>query len=172
MGFGPGLALRGPERGMEEATQGLEIEKNVTFWYFRAGIAFFGISSCFYIWIFFVEQIAIIVTVLLIIFLVMFFIYNHSIQKRFEIPEGFNAYSTNPMANMKDLMSKKIQPGTLTHLNKAFSLDQNEKVNAQERIEQDSELLYDYLENKCGSFYLCGPSDGMSTQMRAAVVDV
>merc|ERR1712136_30054 len=111
---------------------GLEIEKNVTFWYFRAGIAFFGISASLYIWIFFHQDIAIIVTVLLSIFLLVFFKYNHSIQKRFEIPEGcdtvfnFGAYSSNPMANMnpspasvqsgppvprEDLTSKKNQPG-------------------------------------------------------------
>jgi len=64
------------------------------------------------------------------------------------------------------------EEGTLTHLKKAFSRDQEEKVYAQHRIEQDPELLYDYLENKGGSFYLCGPAGGMPAQMRKAVVDV
>lgn len=35
--------------------------------------------------------------------------------------------------------------GILTHLKKAFSRDQKEKIYAQHRIEEDPELFYDYM---------------------------
>ena len=61
--------------------------------------------------------------------------------------------------------------GILTHLKKAFSRDQEEKIYAQHRITEDPELLYDYMVNKDAAFYLCGPAGNMPAQMKAAVVE-
>ena len=61
--------------------------------------------------------------------------------------------------------------GILTHLRKAFSRDQEEKIYAQHRITEDPELLYDYMVNKDAAFYLCGPAGNMPKQMKDAVVD-
>lgn len=48
--------------------------------------------------------------------------------------------------------------GILTHLRLAFSRDQKEKVYIQNKIEQDTDVLFDLLVQKKGSFYLCGPT--------------
>ena len=60
--------------------------------------------------------------------------------------------------------------GTLTDLKKAFSRDQPEKIYAQHRIAEDEALLYDYMHNKKGSFYLCGPAGAMPAQIKDAVM--
>lgn len=60
--------------------------------------------------------------------------------------------------------------GILTDLKKAFSRDQEHKIYAQHRIEEDPHLLYDYLIKQEGSFYLCGPAGNMPAQMREAVI--
>jgi sulfite reductase (NADPH) flavoprotein alpha-component len=62
-----------------------------------------------------------------------------------------------------------VADGSLTHLKKAFSRDQPEKIYAQTRIAEDPELLYDYMVNKDAAFYLCGPAGNMPAQMKAAV---
>lgn len=61
--------------------------------------------------------------------------------------------------------------GLLTDLKKAFSRDQEHKIYAQHRIEEDPHLLYDYLIKQEGSFYLCGPAGNMPAQMRTAVIN-
>ena len=61
--------------------------------------------------------------------------------------------------------------GLLTHLKKAFSRDQPEKIYAQHRITEDPELFYDYMVNKDASFYLCGPAGNMPAQMKQAAVE-
>lgn len=70
-----------------------------------------------------------------------------------------------------DEMEAYLADGTLTHIKKAFSRDQPEKIYAQTRIAEDPELLYDYMVNKDASFYLCGPAGNMPAQMKTAVVD-
>ena len=45
-----------------------------------------------------------------------------------------------------------VADGSLTHLKKAFSRDQPEKIYAQTRISEDPELLYDYMVNKDAAF--------------------
>jgi sulfite reductase alpha subunit-like flavoprotein/pyruvate/2-oxoacid:ferredoxin oxidoreductase beta subunit/pyruvate/2-oxoacid:ferredoxin oxidoreductase alpha subunit/Pyruvate/2-oxoacid:ferredoxin oxidoreductase gamma subunit/Pyruvate/2-oxoacid:ferredoxin oxidoreductase delta subunit len=64
-----------------------------------------------------------------------------------------------------------VEDGVLTHLKKAFSRDQEHKIYAQTRIEEDPHLIYDYMVNRNGSFYLCGPAGNMPKQMKEAVVN-
>ncbi|KAI9483368.1 MAG: hypothetical protein EXX96DRAFT_557953 [Benjaminiella poitrasii] len=48
--------------------------------------------------------------------------------------------------------------GVLSHMGLAFSRDQKEKVYIQHKMMEDAEMLADYLLNKKGHFYLCGPT--------------
>ncbi|KAI8372916.1 uncharacterized protein BYT42DRAFT_578533 [Radiomyces spectabilis] len=48
--------------------------------------------------------------------------------------------------------------GILSHMGLAFSRDQKEKVYIQHKMMEDAEMLHDYLINKNGHFYLCGPT--------------
>jgi len=48
--------------------------------------------------------------------------------------------------------------GLLTHLQLAFSRDQTEKIYIQHKISEDSKLLHEFMLNKEGHFYLCGPT--------------
>ncbi|CAB4400918.1 unnamed protein product [Rhizophagus irregularis] len=48
--------------------------------------------------------------------------------------------------------------GLLTHLRLAFSRDQENKVYIQHKMQEDSELLHQYLLKDEGWFYLCGPT--------------
>jgi len=48
--------------------------------------------------------------------------------------------------------------GLLTHLRLAFSRDQPEKLYIQHKIKEDSQILWDFLSQKKGHFYLCGPT--------------
>lgn len=86
--FGPGLALRGPEDGMDQAVHGLEIEKKITFWYFRYGIVCFILAVGIWVWILEPWLIAVTVCSTLVFFLFAFWKYNIRIQNRFRIPEG------------------------------------------------------------------------------------
>jgi sulfite reductase alpha subunit-like flavoprotein/pyruvate/2-oxoacid:ferredoxin oxidoreductase beta subunit/ferredoxin len=60
--------------------------------------------------------------------------------------------------------------GILTELVCAFSRDQEKKVYVQNRMQENYEMLYEYLVEKEGFFYLCGPS-GPVVPVRQAVVD-
>ncbi|GES75561.1 sulfite reductase (NADPH) flavoprotein alpha-component [Rhizophagus clarus] len=48
--------------------------------------------------------------------------------------------------------------GLLTHLRLAFSRDQENKVYIQHKMQEDAELLHQYLLKDEGWFYLCGPT--------------
>ncbi|PVU97137.1 hypothetical protein BB559_002138 [Furculomyces boomerangus] len=48
--------------------------------------------------------------------------------------------------------------GVLTKLRLAFSRDQKQKVYIQHKLKSDAEMLTDWLLEKKGSFYLCGPT--------------
>ncbi|KAI8097197.1 uncharacterized protein BX664DRAFT_275770 [Halteromyces radiatus] len=50
------------------------------------------------------------------------------------------------------------QDGVLSRMGLAFSRDQKEKVYIQHKMKEDAEMLHDYLINKNGHFYLCGPT--------------
>merc|ERR1712137_48195 len=48
--------------------------------------------------------------------------------------------------------------GVLSHMGLAFSRDQPHKVYIQHKIAEDSQLLWNLLNQKQGHFYLCGPT--------------
>ncbi|KAJ1920543.1 sulfite reductase [NADPH] flavoprotein component [Mycoemilia scoparia] len=48
--------------------------------------------------------------------------------------------------------------GLLTHLRLAFSRDQKEKVYIQHRMQEDAEILSEFMLKQGGHFYLCGPT--------------
>ncbi|CAO3641888.1 unnamed protein product [Cunninghamella blakesleeana] len=50
------------------------------------------------------------------------------------------------------------QDGVLSHMGLAFSRDQKHKIYIQHKMKEDAEMLHDYLINKNGHFYLCGPT--------------
>ncbi|CAO3596158.1 unnamed protein product [Absidia cylindrospora] len=50
------------------------------------------------------------------------------------------------------------QDGVLSRMGLAFSRDQKEKIYIQHKMKEDAEMLHDYLINKNGHFYLCGPT--------------
>ncbi|KAI9015659.1 hypothetical protein CLU79DRAFT_721465 [Phycomyces nitens] len=51
-----------------------------------------------------------------------------------------------------------LADGVLSHMGLAFSRDQVEKVYIQHKMKEDAKMLSDYLVNKDGHFYLCGPT--------------
>ena len=58
--------------------------------------------------------------------------------------------------------------GILNELHCAFSRDQEHKIYVQDRVNEQSELIYDYIFKQGGYFYLCGPS-GPIDNVREAV---
>lgn len=62
-----------------------------------------------------------------------------------------------------------MEAGILTELHTAFSRDQDHKIYVQNRMDEQSELLYEYIFKGNGYFYLCGPS-GPLVPVRNAVV--
>ncbi|KAK9717400.1 sulfite reductase [NADPH] flavoprotein component [Basidiobolus ranarum] len=48
--------------------------------------------------------------------------------------------------------------GLLTHLQLAFSRDQKQKIYIQHKMQEDSQLLHQYMLQEDGHFYLCGPT--------------
>lgn len=59
--------------------------------------------------------------------------------------------------------------GVVTNLHLAFSRDQAHKIYVQNKIEENPELIYDYLWKKKGYFYLCGPAGNVPPAVRDAV---
>eukprot|EP00658_Telonema_sp_P-2_P022053 TRINITY_DN18802_c0_g1_i1.p1 TRINITY_DN18802_c0_g1~~TRINITY_DN18802_c0_g1_i1.p1 ORF type:complete len:938 (+),score=218.44 TRINITY_DN18802_c0_g1_i1:203-3016(+) len=60
------------------------------------------------------------------------------------------------------------QAGILNSTHCAFSRDQDHKIYVQDRVNEQSELVYDYIFKRGGYFYLCGPS-GPIEDVREAV---
>ena len=84
--WGPGLALRGPEGSMKTAVDGMKIEQEWAIRFFALGVFFFHMSSLCYAWVAFTEQrVATVVTVILIVFLMMFFIAAVRINQKFKL---------------------------------------------------------------------------------------
>jgi len=74
-------------------------------------------------------------------------------------------YQTGGYSEIDDFKKSDI----LTELHTAFSRDQDYKIYVQDRMNEQSKLLYDYLFKGNGYFYLCGPS-GPLVPVRNAVV--
>lgn len=60
------------------------------------------------------------------------------------------------------------EAGILNELHCAFSRDQDYKIYVQDKVNEQSELVYDYIFKQNGYFYLCGPS-GPIEAVREAV---
>lgn len=88
--FGPGLALRGPENGMERAVLGLQTEKRVTFWYFKAGVTCFSLATGLHLFLWYNLYVSCSMFVIYVSFVIIFMRYDYKIQKLFEIPENFD----------------------------------------------------------------------------------
>jgi sulfite reductase (NADPH) flavoprotein alpha-component len=61
--------------------------------------------------------------------------------------------------------------GVLTHLDTAFSRDQQKKVYVQDRMREKSEELYKWLEDGA-YFYVCGDATRMAKDVETALLDV
>eukprot|EP01065_Artemidia_motanka_P047259 TRINITY_DN7361_c0_g1_i1.p1 TRINITY_DN7361_c0_g1~~TRINITY_DN7361_c0_g1_i1.p1 ORF type:complete len:2051 (+),score=805.57 TRINITY_DN7361_c0_g1_i1:77-6229(+) len=61
--------------------------------------------------------------------------------------------------------------GILTHLHCAFSRDQKEKIYCQHRLQQSSEMVFDYIYNQKGYYLLCGPGGPPVQACRKALED-
>ena len=66
-------------------------------------------------------------------------------------------------------LDKYHSEGLITILGLAFSRDQPEKIYIQDKIKDNSEIIYDYLINEGGYFYLCGPTWPV-TDVKAALI--
>ena len=59
--------------------------------------------------------------------------------------------------------------GVISDLHLAFSRDQEHKIYVQNRIDENPEIIYDYLHKKKGYFYLCGPAGNVPPAVRESV---
>merc|ERR1712196_534755 len=79
-----------------------------------------------------------------------------------------HAHMHTYMHELKHTCARHVH--TSTHQVCAFSRDQEKKVYVQNRMQENYKMLYEYLVEKEGYFYLCGPS-GPVVPVRQAVVD-
>ncbi len=62
-----------------------------------------------------------------------------------------------------------LKNGTLSHLDVAFSRDQQEKIYVQQRMREKSRALYDWLQNGA-HFYVCGDASRMAHDVHEALI--
>merc|ERR1712080_675786 len=75
------------EEGMEQAVFGMEIEKKIAFWYFEVSVLCYIAAVIIWMWANLFQSIAISATIVLVIFLVIYYRDRKSILTRFEIPK-------------------------------------------------------------------------------------
>jgi sulfite reductase alpha subunit-like flavoprotein len=73
-------------------------------------------------------------------------------------------------ADLESEISMFQNEGVLTELRTAFSRDQEHKIYVQNRMQEEKKMIYEYLVEQEGYFYLCGPS-GPIVAVREAVED-
>lgn len=71
----------------------------------------------------------------------------------------------------KDQLLGMIKDGVLTRLDTAFSRDQHNKVYVQDRMQEQAEELYRWLE-RGAYFYVCGDATRMAKDVELALLDV
>ncbi|KAJ3082072.1 hypothetical protein HK102_001940 [Quaeritorhiza haematococci] len=91
------------------------------------------------------------------------FIEERAYQKSLGIPVGpMILYFGSRHRAMEYLYGEELEAyhadGTLTHLRLAFSRDQKKKVYIQHKLDEDSEVVKEYMLEREGAFYLCGPT--------------
>lgn len=72
----------------------------------------------------------------------------------------------------KDELQKYLETGILTRLETAFSRDQSEKTYVQDIILKQSEEIYNWIENRCATVYICGNKRTMALSIRKALMKV
>lgn len=65
----------------------------------------------------------------------------------------------------------KLKRGVLSKLSLAFSRDQTERIYVQQRMREEGQALYAWLEEG-GSFYICGDAARMAKDVHTALIDV
>jgi sulfite reductase (NADPH) flavoprotein alpha-component len=71
----------------------------------------------------------------------------------------------------KDQFQAMHKDGILTRLDTAFSRDQSRKVYVQDRMQERSKELYEWLE-RGAYFYVCGDATRMAKDVETALLDV
>jgi sulfite reductase (NADPH) flavoprotein alpha-component len=69
-------------------------------------------------------------------------------------------------------MKEFQQQGILTHLSLAFSRDQDEKIYVQDRMRENGEKIWQWLEHEGGYFYVCGDATKMAKDVDHALRDI
>lgn len=70
----------------------------------------------------------------------------------------------------RDEMLSWLEGGVLQRLDTAFSRDQQKKIYVQDRIREQSAMLWSWLEQGA-YFYICGDSKRMAPDVEAAMLD-
>ena len=68
-------------------------------------------------------------------------------------------------------IQKYVKSGLLNKIDLAFSRDQEQKIYVQDRIREQGEALYAWLE-KGAHFYICGDANRMAKDVHQALIDV
>lgn len=71
----------------------------------------------------------------------------------------------------KEELDKYLNDGVLTTLTTAFSRDTDKKVYVQDKMRENSQELFEWLENGA-SFYVCGDKQKMAKDVHEALIDV
>ncbi len=69
-------------------------------------------------------------------------------------------------------LQKYLNDGLLTQLNVAFSRDQKEKIYVQDRLLENAESIWQWLNEKQASLYVCGDMSRMAKDVHAALVKI
>ncbi len=72
----------------------------------------------------------------------------------------------------RDELQKYLETGILTRLETAFSRDQSEKIYVQDIILKQSVEIYNWMENRCATVYICGNKRTMALSIRKALMKV
>lgn len=72
----------------------------------------------------------------------------------------------------KDELHGYLETGLLTRLETAFSRDQAEKIYVQDIIGKQSVEIYNWIERRCATVYICGNKRTMAVSVRKALLKV
>lgn len=68
-------------------------------------------------------------------------------------------------------LQEYLDSGLLTHLNTAFSRDDNKKLYVQNRLKENSQKIYDWIENQA-IIYICGNKDKMAIDVENTLIQI
>jgi len=115
--LGPGLALRGKDgaQSMHQAVETMKSESTQCFYFFVSQLLFFHISSFLLMWVLYTPQVAFVVNIVLLVFLLVFIINGIDIFNKLYVNEQeavsgkFQDFSK--FQNMNDLDNQYMYPG-------------------------------------------------------------